>query len=115
MWKRFRRGYALSSLALVLCAATAIVTSAGNKPKVPPSKPIDVNAASSEELQQLPGIGPVIAQRIVDYRKKSGPFRRVEELMAVRGISEKRLAKIRPYVFVKGATPAPQKPEPHSQ
>jgi competence protein ComEA len=115
MWDRFRRGYVLGALALVLYAATAIVASAGNKPKVPPSKPIDVNAASSEELQQLPGIGPVIAQRIVDYRKKSGPFRRVDELVAVRGISEKRLAKIRPYVFVKSAPPAPQKPESHSQ
>jgi len=89
--------------------------SAGNKPKVPPSKPIDLNAATSDELQQLPGVGPVIADRILEYRKKSGPFRRVEDLVAVRGISQKRLAKIKPYVFVKG-TPqaAPQKPAAHS-
>jgi comEA protein len=100
-------------VALFLCL-TAFAR-AGNKPKVPPSKPIDLNAATSDELQQLPGIGPVIADRILEYRKKSGPFRRVEDLVAVRGISQKRLAKIKPYVFVKGTPqPAPQKPAPHS-
>lgn len=101
--------------ALLLCLAA--FARAGNKPKVPPSKPIDLNAATSDELQQLPGIGPVIAARILEYRKKSGPFRRVEDLVAVRGISQKRLAKIRPYVFVKGIpqpAPAAQKPSSHS-
>jgi type II secretory pathway component PulK len=55
----------------------------------------------------LPGVGPVTAQRILDFRKKSGPFQRVEDLLAVRGISAGRLEKIRPYVMVKqGAAPA---------
>jgi comEA protein len=94
-------------LGAVVCCAIALSVSAGSKKKIPPSKPIDINAATSEELQQLPGVGPVIAQRILDYRKKSGPFRNVDELMAVRGISDKRLAKIKPYVMVKNPQPTP--------
>jgi comEA protein len=94
-------------LGVMLCCALALHLSAGSKRKIPPSKPIDINAATSEELQQLPGVGPVIAQRILDYRKKSGPFRNVDELMAVRGISDKRLAKIKPYVMVKNPQPTP--------
>ena len=97
-------------LSLFLLAILQAALASGHKPKVPPSKPIDINVASSDELQELPGIGPVIAQRIIDYRKKSGPFRRVEDLIAVRGISDKRFAKIKPYVTVKpqAQTPAPK-------
>jgi comEA protein len=91
----------------LLCAVFALNAVGGDKKKVPPSKPLDINAATSDELQELPGIGPVIAQRILDYRKKSGPFRNVDELMAVRGISDKRLAKIKPYVYVKNPQPTP--------
>lgn len=100
-----RRLYIL--LGAMLSCVIALNASAGSKKKIPPSKPIDINAATSEELQQLPGVGPVIAQRILDYRKKSGPFRNVDELMAVRGISDKRLAKIKPYVFVKNPQRTP--------
>ncbi len=92
---------------LVICASLGLSAAADSKKKIPPSKPMDINAATSEQLQQLPGIGPVMAQRIIDYRKKSGPFRNVDELMAVRGISDKRLAKIKPYVFVKSPQPTP--------
>ena len=76
--------------------------------KQPPAKPIDLNAANVKELQQLPGVGPVTAQRIVEMREKSGRFRRVEDLLAVRGISTKKLAALKPYVTVSPvpATPA---------
>ncbi|HET9400605.1 MAG TPA: helix-hairpin-helix domain-containing protein [Candidatus Acidoferrales bacterium] len=94
--------------ALILALATGCI--AETKKKVPPSRPIDVNTASSEQLQQLPGIGPVLAKRIIDYRKSSGPFRNVDELMAVKGISEKRMENIRKYVMVKNPTPTPDKP-----
>src|SRR5262249_15555094 len=50
-------------------------------------KKVNINQASSEELQTLPGIGPAIAQRIVEYRRKNPPFRKVEELLIIRGIS----------------------------
>jgi competence protein ComEA len=57
--------------------------------KHPPAKPIDLNAANVKELQQLPGVGAVTAQRIIDMRQKSGRFHRVEDLLAIRGISQK--------------------------
>jgi competence ComEA-like helix-hairpin-helix protein len=76
--------------------------------KQPPSKPIDLNVANVKELQELPGVGPVTAQRIVDLREKSGRFRRVEDLLAVRGISQKKLDAMRPFVTVSAApSPAP--------
>jgi competence protein ComEA len=49
---------------------------------------VDINASSAEELQRLPGIGPVLAERIVTYRVEHGPFGSVEELIAVNGIGE---------------------------
>jgi len=74
--------------------------------KKPPAKPIDLNAATIKELQELPGVGPVTAQRIIEARQKSGRFRRVEDLLAIRGISTKRLDALRPYVTVSPPPPA---------
>jgi competence protein ComEA len=64
------------------------------------SNPLDVNSATAEELQVLPGIGPKIAERIVKYREKHGPFSSVEDLTKVKGIGEKKLDKVRPFVKV---------------
>jgi competence ComEA-like helix-hairpin-helix protein len=96
---------AILNFTLVLVAFCAIAHAAKN----PPAKPIDINAANVKELQELPGVGPVMAQRIIDMRTKSGHFRRVEDLLAVRGISQKKLAAMRPYVTV-SATPPPASP-----
>ena len=68
--------------------------------KKPPGTPLDLNTATVEQLQQLPGIGPNTAQAIVRFRTKSGPFRRVEDLLAIHGISKKRLESLRPYISV---------------
>ena len=76
--------------------------------KHPPAKPIDLNVANVKELQELPGVGPVTAQRIIDMRQKSGRFSRVEDLLAVRGISQKKLDAMRPYVTV--SAPPPRAP-----
>ena len=76
--------------------------------KEPPAEPLDLNAATVEELQKLPGIGPTTAKAIVRFREKSGPFGRVEDLLAVRGITKDRLKKLRPYVTVKPVKPAPE-------
>ena len=62
--------------------------------------PVDLNRASTDELQSLPGIGPVTAERIVTFRKEHGPFRRVEDLMKVKGIGEKSFQKLRSRVKV---------------
>lgn len=60
--------------------------------------PISINAASEEELQALPRIGPTLARRIVAYRNQFGPFQRIEDLQNVRGIGPKTMADIAPYV-----------------
>ena len=90
---------------LALCFV-AVSFSAAQSKKPLPKKPIDLNTASFKELQQLPGVGPVSANNIMVFRAKSGPFRRVEELLAVKGFTKKRLEKLRPYITV---TPPPQK------
>jgi len=59
---------------------------------------VDINHATAEELTTLPGIGKVMAQRIIEFREKNGPFRRPEELLIIRGISEKRLKQILPRI-----------------
>lgn len=59
---------------------------------------ININRATLEELKTLPGIGHATALRIVEYRAKNPPFRRVEELLIIRGISRQRLEKIRNHI-----------------
>lgn len=56
--------------------------------------PLDINAAGEEELTALPGIGPVLARRIVEYRAEHGPFASVEDLTDVSGIGASKLAAL---------------------
>lgn len=65
-----------------------------------PDAPVDINRASREELMRLPGIGAVLADRILADRQANGPFRRVEDLTRIRGIKARTLEKLRPYVRV---------------
>ena len=85
---------------LVLLHLFAFVTATGQGKKQPPIKPLDLNTATIEQLQQLPGVGPTTAKAIVRFREKSGPFRRVEDLLVIRGISKAKLEKLRPYITV---------------
>ena len=61
-------------------------------------RPVNVNRAGIEELINLPGIGPKLAKRIVEYRAKFGPFKKPEDLLEVKGIGPKKLQKMRPYL-----------------
>ncbi len=67
---------------------------------------VNVNTATAEELQILPGIGEARARAILDARKARGGFQSVEELVAVRGIGNTALERLRPFVAVKGKTTA---------
>jgi competence protein ComEA len=64
------------------------------------SPPININTASAEELQKLPGIGEAMAARIIEHREKYGPFRRPEHLMMVRGISDRRFRRMKELITV---------------
>lgn len=71
-------------------------------PTIPPLTPgsINLNTATAEELTRLPGIGEVLARRIVDYRSAHGPFSSVDGLLEVEGLGEKRVEAIRAYLIL---------------
>ena len=101
MHKRMNAGAALLCLVSVVIGACV----ARAQHKKPPLAPIDLNTATVNELQELPAIGPQMAKAIVEFRTKSGPFRRVEDLLAIKGITKRRLEKIRPYVKIASSDP----------
>ena len=71
--------------------------------KKTPSGVVNINTAAAAELQSLPGIGAKTAERIVDYRQKNGPFKKIEELMNVRGVGEKNFLKLKNQITVAAA------------
>jgi competence protein ComEA len=68
--------------------------------KKPPLHPVNLNTATSAELQQVPGIGPATAEKILQARKSYGSFKSVNDLQAIRGIGPKKLEKMRKYLMV---------------
>lgn len=79
--------------------ATAVPASAREAAKAGPAR-LDLNRASASDLERLPGVGPVLARRVVDWRAAHGPFRSVEQLNEVKGIGPKKLARLRALVTV---------------
>ncbi len=67
---------------------------------------LNLNTATLKDLDALPGIGPALAKRIVDYREKHGPFKKIDDLEQVSGIGLKKLEKIKPYLIITGQEPA---------
>ncbi len=95
-----RAAAALMALGLALAAAPSLAAETG----APAAGPVNVNTASAEELQRLPGIGEARARAIVEMREQRGGFRSVDELVEVRGIGEAALERLRPHVTVGGGT-----------
>lgn len=71
---------------ILFAAVAAVMLAAGS---LPAADKININTASAKELTQLDKIGPVIAERIVEYREKKGPFEKIEDIMKVSGIGSK--------------------------
>jgi competence protein ComEA len=98
--KRFSR-FASAVVALSFVAmlfASSVLAAA----KPAPAGKVNLNTASAQQLTALPGVGPKLAERIVEYRQKAGGFKSAQELMNVGGIGEKNFAKLQPHVVVAG-------------
>jgi competence protein ComEA len=109
----------VSAVAFALCvAAAAVPASALQDAKAPAkstraaasSQVVNVNTASAADFEALPGIGPKLAARIVDYRQKNGPFKKIEDLMNVQGLGEKNFLKLKPQLTL-GSAKASAQPE----
>jgi comEA protein len=99
---------ALAGLATLFAAIPSIA--AQTKPQTSArsstTQVVNINTASAAEFEALPGIGPKMAARIIEYRQKNGPFKKVEELMNVRGLGEKNFLKLKAQLTI-GAPPKP--------
>jgi competence protein ComEA len=109
--------YRLSSLlacaiaaSLVLAPGTVSAQGKAAKPKPAPAvtTPINLNTATAADLQALPGVGAATARLIIEHRDKNGGFKKVEELMNIKGIGEKSFLKLKPLITV--APPKTEKP-----
>ena len=99
-----------SALALVALLAALAAPAVAQQPATPRPTPatkaeavVNLNTATAADLESLPGIGKSTAQRILEYRQKSGGFKKVEELMNVKGIGEKSFLKIKNRLTVTAA------------
>lgn len=89
--------------AIALLAALAVLGPAAAYAQAPaPKAKVNINTATASELETLPRIGPAVAQRIIDFRTKNGSFKRIEDIMKVRGIGEKVYETIKDMITVGG-------------
>jgi competence protein ComEA len=102
----FRSALSIVALSCLLCALPSAAGAAQSKsaPRAA-AKPastaiVNLNTASAADLEGLPGIGAKTAGRILEYRQKNGPFKKVEELMNVRGVGEKNFLKLKPQITI---------------
>jgi competence protein ComEA len=102
------RRFVATGLALAM-AALLVSGPAMAAGKPAPAAKVNINTASVEQLTTLPGVGPKLAARIVEYRQKSGTFRSPQELMNVKGVGEKNFAKIEAWLTVGEAPKAATK------
>ena len=97
-------------VALVLVTATdaASAQKAAGKAAAAVPSVVNLNTATVTQIATLPGIGEKAAQRIIEYREKNGGFKKIEELMNVKGIGEKSFLKLKPLITVGDSKPATQ-------
>ncbi len=99
-------------LSTALMPAAPALAAAQDKPadaKAAPAPPLlNLNTAPAEQLERLPGVGPKTAARIIEYRQKNGGFKKIEELMNVRGIGEKAFLKMKNQLTVTAPKAASQ-------
>jgi competence protein ComEA len=100
---------ALGLVAILASAASASAADNAAASPAPAKKTVNVNTASADELARLPRVGPSLAGKIVAHRQQHGPFKRVEDLMEVKGIGEKMFTVLKPYVSVSGPTTLTEK------
>lgn len=91
---------ALTMCAWLISVPFASAQQATGATAVPAKATINLNTATQADLESLPGVGPRMAERILEYRQKNGGFKKVEELMNVKGIGEKAFLKLKPLVAV---------------
>jgi competence protein ComEA len=87
-------------LVCVLSSGVAFAAQSKAAPKL--EGVLNINSATADEFQMLPGIGPAMAKDIVDYRQAKGPFKNVADLDKVKGIGKKKLEAIKPYCALEG-------------
>ena len=91
------------------CAAWGGAAGKSAAPKAAPSGTININSASAEQIALLPRVGIKLAERVVEYRKANGSFKKVEDLMEVKGVGEKLFVVLRPHLSVSGENTLTQK------
>ena len=101
----FRTMLSTVVLSCLLCAPPSAAIAAQSKSPARSAAPastaiVNLNTATATDLEGLPGIGAKTAARIVEYRQKNGPFKKVEELMNVRGVGEKNFLKLKPQITI---------------
>jgi competence protein ComEA len=101
---RFTAAIALAAFFLAAALPAAAAPAEGKAEGRRASSQVNVNTADAGQLALLPRVGPSVAQRIIDYRKKNGPFKSAEDLMLVQGIGEKTYQLLKPYLAIAGET-----------
>jgi competence protein ComEA len=92
--------------AMLVSALGSTAATAQSKPTTPKATvttaaaPVNLNTATAEQLATIPGVGPKMAERIIEYRQKNGGFKKVEDLMNVSGVGEKSFLKMKPLITV---------------
>jgi len=91
---------AIAAIALSAPSLSAQSKVPAPKPTATAAAPVNLNTATAEQLATIPGVGPKMAERILDYRQKNGGFKKVEDLMNVSGVGEKSFLKMKPLITV---------------